>query len=130
MSTTTHSAAAAHGHGHDDGHGEGLSHVISAKTLIAVWGALVVLTVVTVVTATNPIFNFGAYTNLVIAMIIATVKASAVCLWFMHLLYDRKFNLLIFLGSLLFVLLFVSFTMMDSAQYQQAIQSRVEAQAQ
>jgi cytochrome c oxidase subunit 4 len=103
---------------------------MSAKMLLAVWGALIVLTVVTVITATQPTFNFGAYPNLIIAMIIATVKAALVCLFFMHLLYDRKFNLLIFMGSLLFVLLFVSFSMMDTAQYQQAIQSRVEAQAQ
>lgn len=123
MSTTTPSAD----HGHEE---HGLSHVMSAKMLLGVWGALIFLTVVTVVTATQPIFNFGAYPNLVIAMIIATVKALLVCLFFMHLLYDRKFNLLIFMGSLLFVLIFVSFAMMDSAQYQQAIQSRVEAQAQ
>ncbi len=120
MSTTTH------GHAQD----HGLSHVMSAKMLLGVWGALIVLTVVTVITATQPMFNFGAYANLVIAMVIATVKASLVCLFFMHLLYDRKFNLLIFMGSLLFVLLFVSFSMMDTAQYQPAIQSRVEAQAQ
>ena len=114
---------------HTESHAEhGLSHIMPPKILLGVWGALVVLTVVTVVTATNPMFNFGAYPNLVIAMIIATVKASLVCLFFMHLLYDRKFNLLIFMGSLLFVLLFVSFAMMDSAQYQNAIQSRVEAQ--
>jgi cytochrome c oxidase subunit 4 len=123
MSTTTQAAA----HGHED---HGLSHIMSMPMLLAVWGALVVLTIVTVVTATQPMFNFGAYPNLIIAMIIATVKATLVCLFFMHLLYDRKFNLLIFMGSLLFVLIFVSFAMLDSGQYQQAIQSRVEAQAQ
>ena len=117
--STTHNAA------HEE---HGLSHIMPPKILLGVWGALIVLTVVTVVTATNPMFNFGAYPNLVIAMIIATVKASLVCLFFMHLLYDRKFNLLIFMGSLLFVLLFVSFAMMDTGQYQGAIQSRVEAQ--
>ena len=122
MSTTTHSA--------EHGHGDHVSHVMSAKMLLAVWGALIVLTVVTVVTATQPMFNFGAYTNLIIAMIIATVKATLVCLFFMHLLYDRKFNLLIFMGSLLFVLLFVSFSMMDTAQYQPNIQRRVDTQAQ
>jgi cytochrome c oxidase subunit 4 len=122
MSTTTPST--------DHGHGDSLSHVMSQKTLLAVWGALIVLTVVTVVTATQPALNFGAYPNLIIAMIIATVKASLVCLFFMHLLYDRKFNLLIFMGSLLFVLLFVSFAMLDTTQYQQSIRSRVEAQAQ
>jgi cytochrome c oxidase subunit IV len=106
----------------------GLSHIMSPKILLGVWAALIALTIITVVTATNPIFNFGMYPNLVIAMIIATIKASLVCLFFMHLLYDRKFNLVIFMGSLLFVLLFVSFSMMDSGQYQPAIQSRVEAQ--
>jgi cytochrome c oxidase subunit 4 len=115
-----------HTNTHDADHG--LSHIMPPKILLGVWGALIVLTVVTVVTATNPLFNFGAYPNLVIAMIIATIKASLVCLFFMHLLYDRKFNLLIFMGSLLFVFLFVSFAMMDTGQYQGAIQSRVEAQ--
>jgi len=114
-----------------DSHAEhGLSHVMSAKTLFAVWGARIVLTVVTVVTATQPQFNFGAYPNLIIAMIIATVKAMLVCLFFMHLLYDRKFNLIVFMCSLLFVMVFVSFAMLDTAQYQPAIQSRVEAQGQ
>ncbi len=115
-----------HHEAHDADHG--LSHIMPPKILLGVWGALVVLTVVTVITATNQMFNFGSYPNLVIAMVIATVKASLVCLFFMHLLYDRKFNLLIFMGSLLFVFLFVSFAMMDTGQYQGAIQSRVEAQ--
>jgi cytochrome c oxidase subunit 4 len=114
-------------HGHDD---HGLSHIMSPKMLIGVLGILIFLTLVTVVTATQPMFNFGAYPNLVIAMIIATTKATLVCLFFMHLLYDRKFNLVIFLGSLLFVLLFVSFTMMDSGQYQGAIDRRIEADIQ
>src|SRR5882762_6317984 len=112
-----------HHEAHDADHG--LSHIMPPKILLGVWAVLIVLTVLTVITATQPMFNFGAYPNLVIAMIIATVKALLVCLFFMHLLYDRKFNMLIFMGSLLFVLLFVSFTMLDSGQYQQAIQSRV-----
>ncbi|MBC7794091.1 MAG: cytochrome C oxidase subunit IV family protein [Clostridia bacterium] len=106
----------------------GLSHVMSPKLLIGVLATLVLLTLVTVVTATQPIFNFGAYPNLIIAMVIATTKATLVCLFFMHLLYDRKFNLVIFMGSLLFVLLFVSVAMMDTGQYQGAIERRVDAQ--
>lgn len=124
-------ATEAHAHAHDAAHGHGdhgLAHVMSPKMLIGVLGALIFLTLVTVVTATQPMFNFGAYPNLIIAMIIATTKATLVCLFFMHLLYDRKLNLVMFLGSILFVLLFVSFAMLDTGQYQGAIDRRVDAQ--
>src|SRR4051794_37991300 len=93
----------------------GIAHVMSPKVLIGVWAALMVFTVLTVSVTT---FDFGPKVNLIMAMGIATIKASLVVLFFMHLLYDRRFNLVIFMGSLLFVFLFVSFAMMDSGQYQ------------
>ena len=56
--------------------------------------------------------------NLWIALIIATVKASLVALFFMHLWYDKPFNAIVFVGALVFVMLFVGFALLDTTAYQ------------
>lgn len=92
-----------------DGHGHDEPHVLPIKTYLAVWGALVVFTVITVAISR---FDFGA-ANTVIAMLVATVKASLVVLFFMHLYYDNKFNLVILIASLLFVSIFFTPILID-----------------
>ena len=87
----------------------GLAHVMSPKTLIAVFAALVFLTFVTVAAAE---FSFGAW-EIWISLGIATVKASLVAVYFMHLRYDKPFNAIVFVSSLLFVGLFLGLTLMD-----------------
>ncbi|MFO0573481.1 MAG: cytochrome C oxidase subunit IV family protein [Polyangia bacterium] len=94
--------------GHDE-HAHDEPHVLPLATYFAVWGALVVLTVITVAVSR---FDFGA-ANTVIAMFVATVKASLVALFFMHLFYDAKFNLVILLASLLFVSIFFTPVLID-----------------
>ena len=120
--STEHSDPHSHGHegehGHGDGHGHGMSHVLPMKVLLGTWGALMVLTVLTVAVAKLPIFDFGASPNLLIAMVIATVKATLVCLYFMHLRYDKLFHTVVFISAILLATLFVSFALMDSTQYQ------------
>ena len=49
----------------------------------------------------------------VVAMAVATVKASLVVLFFMHLKYDEPFNGLIFVGTLIFLGIFIVLTMAD-----------------
>jgi cytochrome c oxidase subunit 4 len=102
---------------HDDEHG--ISHVASRKVLLGTWISLMVLTLLTVL-ATK--VDLGASPNLLIAMVIATVKASLVCLFFMHLRYDKLMHTVAFLGALLFALLFVSFALMDTSEYHDSIQ--------
>jgi cytochrome c oxidase subunit 4 len=85
-----------------------------ANVLLAVWGALVVLTVVTVAATW---IDLGRL-NLLLAMAIATVKASLVLLYFMHMRYDRPFNAVVFVAALLFVALFVGITLIDTSAYQ------------
>jgi len=80
FSKSSHDDDHGHGHGHDDGE----PHVLPLSTYFAVWGALVVLTVITVAASR---FDFGA-ANTVIAMFIATVKATLVALFFMHLYHN------------------------------------------
>lgn len=111
-------APAHHDEAHGDGHGHGLAHTMPIWLLIGVLGALLVLTIATVaVTAVD----LGAQGNLIVAMVIATVKAVLVCTFFMHLLWDKKFNLVLFLTSVLFLILFLSMTTTDRGEYQQSV---------
>ncbi|MGK3999519.1 cytochrome C oxidase subunit IV family protein [Sorangium sp. So ce1024] len=111
---STHAeAAGAHGHGHGHGHGgaDHVPHVLPLKVYIATWLALLVLTVVTVGAS---YVDLGA-ANLAVAILIATVKAGVVALIFMHLKWDHKFHLLIFLSSIIFLAIFIAFTMFDTS---------------
>jgi cytochrome c oxidase subunit 4 len=84
-------------------------HLISWKTYLAVWAALMMLTAITV-TASR--LNLGPF-NTPLALGIATLKAALVALFFMHLLYDEKFNLVVLGTGLLFVLIFLALTLSD-----------------
>ena len=48
---------------------------------------------------------------------VATVKGTLVALYFMHLRWDRPFNSIIFVGSLLFLGIFLGFALLDTAEY-------------
>lgn len=102
---------------HNTAHGahESHHHVSSAGQYWGIYGALMVLTAITVLAYYVPLWlnlNLGA-ANVIIAMAIATTKATLVCLYFMHLKYDKKFNLIAFLSSLIFLGLFLGFTLLD-----------------
>lgn len=100
-------------HAHDRPDHAAHVHVVPAPVLLAVWGALMVLTVITVAATW---VDLGAL-NLVVALAIATVKASLVVLYFMHMRYDRPFHAIIFVASLAFVALFVAISLLDTAAY-------------
>lgn len=90
-----------HAHAHD--------HHPSAKPYVLTLAALLVLTVVTVGAA---YIDFGPL-SVIIAIAIATVKASLVALFFMHLRHDSPVNAMIFVSSLIFLGLFLWFPYMD-----------------
>jgi cytochrome c oxidase subunit 4 len=116
--------AGAHPGGHDD---HGLAHTTPVWFLLAVLGALLVLTVLTVSVTS---FDLGAEGNLVVAMVIATIKAALVVFFFMHLFWDKKFHLILFLTSILFLVLFLSLTVNDRGEYEKDIDAFRAAQAQ
>ena len=101
---------------HDDAHDHGIAHVATKRTLITNWAVLTVLTILTV-SATR--IDMGPSANLGLAMAIAVLKATLVCLFFMHLRYDKLFHSVLLVGGLLAGSLFVGFTLMDAGQYQQ-----------
>jgi cytochrome c oxidase subunit IV len=90
-----------------------LAHVVDVGVLMAVFAALLVLTIVTVGVS---YFDFGPM-NLVVALGIAAIKASLVALWFMHLRYDGGIHAFIFLMGIAFLGLFLVITMLDAVTY-------------
>ena len=89
-------------------------HVSPLSTYLKVFGALLVLTVATVgVSVYAEHVDLNATVSIIIAMAVALVKASLVGAWFMHLKYDTKFNILVFLSSFWFIALFFIFTCID-----------------
>jgi len=85
-------------------------HILPLKLYLAVGSGLLVLTVITVIAAQ---MDFGQM-NLLIAMGIAVFKATLGAMFFMHLKYDNRIDMLVFSGSLLFLGVFIIFTMFDT----------------
>ena len=93
-----------------DAHAHAIAHHVDPMWLyLGVYGALLVLTVVTVGAS---YVNFGR-ANTVIAVLIATIKALFVAIYFMHLRHDRRFNALVFVSGLFFLSFLFLFTMAD-----------------
>ena len=116
--------AGAHGDGHDD---HGLAHTTPVSLLVGILAVLLVLTILTVSVTS---FDLGAQGNLVVAMVIATIKAALVVTFFMHLFWDKKFHLILFLTSVLFVILFLSMAITDRGEYDRDVEAFRAAQAQ
>lgn len=102
--------------------GQRLAHVMPIALLLGVFAALMVLTVLTVAAAQ---IDLGT-ANLLIALAIATLKASLVALYFMHLRYDNPFYALIFVVGLLFLAFFLALTLLDTLQYRPDVEGFLE----
>ena len=75
-------------------------HVVSYGTFTLIWLGLLVLTAITVGVAG---IHLGAW-NTIVAMGIASLKASLVLLYFMHLRYESK----LFIGMVLLTIVTVT----------------------
>jgi cytochrome c oxidase subunit 4 len=81
------------------------------RTYVLVLAALLVLTAVTV--AASGIHFGSPAVNVIVALGIASLKASLVALFFMHLLHDKPLNALIFVSGLVFLAIFLILTLID-----------------
>ena len=77
----------ANNSGHSHSH-EGTPHIVGGKIFLTVLLFLVFMTVLTVVVSR---FDLGAW-NIVVAMVVASIKALTVALFFMHLKYEDPFT--------------------------------------
>lgn len=84
-----------------------MSHIVPQKIYLLIFATLLCLTLITVDIA---FYNFG-FLNLWIALSIATIKATVVVMYFMHVKYSSKLTWVfaiagVFWLVILFVLLF------------------------
>jgi cytochrome c oxidase subunit IV len=105
-------------HPHATPHPHGVGHIVSPKILIATAVALLILTVVTVAVAE---IDFAQMDLPELNIFIALLVASLVCLFFMHLKWDRPFNSLVLVASLAGVALFIAFALTDTSEYQHEV---------
>ncbi len=86
-------------------------HIIPFKVYMAVYLALLVLTVVTVwVSRIDLGLNI---INVLVAMLIASVKAMIVILYFMHQKYETTLNRITFFSAFFFLIVFFTLSAMD-----------------
>jgi len=96
---------------HTQTHGHEEHHEIGPKVLIAVWLTLTVLTIVTVYVAT---VDFGRSLNIIVAMVIASIKASIVAYYFMHLKFEDKLTWIYALYPMFLLFLLIATTIMET----------------
>ncbi len=100
------------------GHGNSATgHVTPIRLLVTIFVILVGLTILTVVANDWPLGHYDLW----VALVIALVKATLVALFFMHMYWDKGFNVFAFLSSFVFATLFIGFTLMDTRHYQDSI---------
>ncbi len=113
MSIGKHQASgqASHGPASHAGGSSLTKHHVSP--LWVYYGVFVVLLFLTIVTVAVSYAALPMPYSIIVAMIVAIVKATLVAAIFMHLNFDEPFNRLVFVGSLLFLGLFFFFTFAD-----------------
>ncbi len=100
-------SAAAHGHGHEpeEAHGVSVPMPHHHVNYLAVFGTLVVLTIVTV--SVTFIHTESELVKILIALLIASIKATAVAYYFMHLKFEGKLIYLIMIVPLCLCILLI-----------------------
>lgn len=98
------------GSGHGASADESAPHVTPLPVYFAVFGALLVLTVITVGVS---LLGLPPTESFIVAMLVAIVKASVVALWFMHLISEKRFYSFILLSTVFFMGLFFVLTLVD-----------------
>lgn len=103
-------AHGSHGNAH---HGDDVPHAVPLKILVGVFAALLVLTVLTVAARYVDLGSF----NIILALLIAVVKAGIVAMYFMHLRWDNPFNGIVLIVAMFFVALFIGLAVLDTHEY-------------
>ena len=84
-------------------------HIVSPRVYITIFAALLLFTGVTVWAAFQ---NFHQF-NIVIALVIASIKATLVVLYFMHARYSPKRTQLVIVCSVFWLAIMLTLTLSD-----------------
>ena len=90
-------------------------HIVSPITYILIFGALMILTITTVLAAKVDLNAHFAGLNVIVALVIATCKAILVILFFMHAYYSSKRTKLIIFAGFFWLAIMLSLTLGDYA---------------
>ena len=104
----------------DDTHaGQPHVHIVSPGLLLAVFGGLILMTILTVTVSyaeSSTLIHLG-WLSIWVALAIAVIKATLVAMYFMHLRWDSPFNGAILIIALVFVAVFIGLAVLDTSQY-------------
>jgi cytochrome c oxidase subunit 4 len=84
-------------------------HIVSPKLYVVIFFSLMIFTLLTVFAATR---DFGRW-NIVIALVIATIKASLVILFFMHGKYSARRTKLVIVAGFFWLAIMLGLTLAD-----------------
>ncbi len=85
------------------------SHLAPVSLYVGIWAALMVCTGLTVFAAS---LELGIF-NIVVALLIATIKGTLVVLFFMHLRYSTKLTMVTVAAAIFFLFILFSLSMTD-----------------
>ena len=88
-------------------------HIVPVKVYFAVFSALMICTFLTVWAATVDLNAYFSSLNIIVALVIASFKASLVVLYFMHLRYSPKRTQLVIVASVFWLAIMLFMTMSD-----------------
>jgi cytochrome c oxidase subunit 4 len=84
-------------------------HIGGTRTYVIVWAALIALTVTTIFVAGMHLGRFSILT----ALVIASIKASLVLWFFMHLKYEKRLFKVMFLVPIATLTVILGLTFLD-----------------
>ena len=88
-------------------------HTISLKYYFGVFGLLMALTALTVFVAKYDLEHIWGPLNIIVALTIAFIKATAVVLIFMHVRWSSRLTQVVVVSALFWLLIMLIFTISD-----------------
>ena len=88
-------------------------HIVSPRIYFAIFGALMICTIITVYAATVDLNHYFPGLNIIVALVIACFKASLVVLFFMHGKYSSKRTQMVIICSVFWLAVMLFMTMSD-----------------
>ena len=88
-------------------------HIVSPKIYLTIFSALMICTFLTVYAATVDLNRYFSGLNIIVALVIATFKASLVVLFFMHGKYSPKRTQMVIICSVFWLAIMLFMTMSD-----------------
>ncbi len=88
-------------------------HIVPIRVYLGVFLALMVFTAITVFVAKFDLEHIWGPMNILVAMLVAVVKATLVVLYFMHVRYSSRLTQVIVVAGVFWLLILLAFTLSD-----------------